>query len=218
MRVCHAAGELAEHIEEVSMTTPEVAFAMLALLMTPGPTNILLLVAGAETKGGSLFNLVPPAVWGYFLTVIPLSIFGEAMLSAVPWAHGVITAGAAVWVMMLALKMWRSTATFLSGDAAARPGIRGRDVFVTTLLNPKSLILGMVILPGDGLQAHLAVLFVVIVLTGTMWFLLGRTMRQGASTRLPALIRGNPETLIRQCGAVWLGFLSVLLVFGAFQV
>ena len=65
------------------MTLIELAFALLALLATPGPTNTLLALAGAQrVRRPLMLPLVELAA--YLATVVPLSIWGQHWLEATP--------------------------------------------------------------------------------------------------------------------------------------
>jgi threonine/homoserine/homoserine lactone efflux protein len=55
------------------MTGFELTVAVLVLLLTPGPTNSLMLLAGAERGLTGALRLIPAEVAGYLLTVLPLA-------------------------------------------------------------------------------------------------------------------------------------------------
>lgn len=69
------------------MTPPELSLAVLALLLTPGPTNALMLLAGAERGLAGAARLSPVALAGHFLTVLPLAVAGATALASV-WLGG----------------------------------------------------------------------------------------------------------------------------------
>lgn len=58
------------------MSPIEMTLAVLVLLLTPGPTNSLVLLAGAERGWLGALRLVPAELSGYLLTVLPLSLMG----------------------------------------------------------------------------------------------------------------------------------------------
>lgn len=183
------------------MTGTELALAILALLATPGPTNSLMLLAGAERGMGRALRLIPAELAGYLLTVIPLSLIGAAMLGDQPGLRMAVTLAAAVWVAVLAVRLWRVP---LSG--ADRPGVGARDLFVTTALNPKALIFGLVLLPSpDRLGANLALFALLVALVALLWAGLGAVLGG----------RGQPRALLvlRRLASIFLGVMSLLLVF-----
>jgi threonine/homoserine/homoserine lactone efflux protein len=62
------------------MSAPELALAILALLLTPGPTNSLMLLAGAERGLLRASRLIPAELMGYLTTVVPLALVGQSVL------------------------------------------------------------------------------------------------------------------------------------------
>jgi len=175
------------------MTLLQLSLALLALLLTPGPTNTLLAVAGIERGFRAGLRLVPAEVAGYLATTLPLALFGAAVMDDLPGARAVLTGIAALWVLWLAYQMWQRR------PEAAQGGVTGRRVFVTTLLNPKALIIGLILLPAAGVLWQGAALFVgLIAVVAALWAALGA-----------GLVRtGSAPRLLRRGAAVWLALLS----------
>ena len=90
------------------MTVPELTLAMLALLLTPGPTNSLVLLAGSERGLTGAARLIPVELAGYFLTVLPLALAGTTVLADHHGFRSGLTLAAAVWVAVLAVKLWQA--------------------------------------------------------------------------------------------------------------
>jgi threonine/homoserine/homoserine lactone efflux protein len=186
---------------EVMMSPLELSLAILALLVTPGPTNSLVLLAGAERGLRGAARLIPAELLGYLLTVIPLSIVGAAWLQRHPGLQATVTVAAAVWVAVLALRLWRLPAP--SGES---PSVGARALFVTTALNPKALIFGLVLLPSpDRLVANLASFVVLVIGVALGWAALGAALRGGGT--------GQPHALfwLRRLASVFLGGMSFVL-------
>ena len=142
------------------MSPIELTLAVLALLLTPGPTNTLVLLAGAERGLAGASRLIPAELSGYFLTVLPLVVLGGAFLDSHPQVRTLVVLAAAVWVAVLAVRLWR-----LPEQLAAGPTVGARALFVTTALNPKALIFGLVLLPSpDRLATNLAIFAGLVVL------------------------------------------------------
>ncbi|HVG48383.1 MAG TPA: LysE family transporter, partial [Rubellimicrobium sp.] len=133
------------------MTLTETALALLALLAAPGPTNTLLAVAGAERGWRPALRLTPFVPLGYLATTVPLALLGVGLLDAIPSARAAVTLLAAAWVFRLAVGMWRVP---LRKDGT--PAVTMGHVVVTTLLNPKALIFGLVLLPAADLSRLIA--------------------------------------------------------------
>jgi threonine/homoserine/homoserine lactone efflux protein len=173
------------------MTVPELTLAVLALLLTPGPTNSLMLLAGAERGLTGAARLIPTELAGYFLTVLPLALAGTTVLADHQGFRSGLTLAAAVWVAVLAVRLWRMPG----------PG------FVTTALNPKALIFGLVLLPSpDRLAANLALFAGLVVLVAVFWAGIGAALRAGGA--------GQPRAIcvLRRLASVWLAAISVILI------
>ena len=184
------------------MTHLDLTLAMLALLVTPGPTNTLMVLTGAERGLPRGLALIPAELAGYLLTVAPLTLAGAPLLQDLPQARAGLAVAAGLWVAVLALRLWR-----LPGADKGRPAVSAGQVFLTTLLNPKALIFGLVLLPSPSQAAsHLALFAGLVVAVAVLWVAAGAGLgrRQGRPSPLvPALRRG---------ASLWLGALSVALV------
>ena len=183
------------------MTALELTMAVLALLLTPGPTNALVLLAGAERGMPGALRLIPAELAGYLVTVVPLALAGTTVLADHYALRTALTLAAAVWVARLAVKLWH-----VPKDGASGRGVDGRALFVTTMLNPKSLIFGLVLLPSsDRLGANLAVFAGLVVLVAVLWAGIGAVLR--ARTGRP-----RAQVAVRRLASVWLAGLSLVLL------
>ncbi|MFO1130876.1 MAG: LysE family transporter [Hyphomicrobiales bacterium] len=179
---------------------PTLAFclSLLALLFAPGPTNALLALAGAETGAARTLRLLPVVFAAYAITVLPLAALGEDLMRQQHMVRAGVTFVAALWVAWMAVALWRQPAP----DAAADPG-RGRALrmFITTLINPKAFIIGLVLIPAQASRGTALVLFFsVLAAAAVAWSLLGAALQ--TQRRLP---------LLRRVCAGWLGLLAVML-------
>ncbi|WP_248298098.1 hypothetical protein [Tabrizicola sp. YIM 78059] len=183
------------------MTLPELTLAVIALLVTPGPTNTLMLVAGAERGLAGAARLIPAELAGYLTPILPLALVGATVLAAWPGLHAAVTLTAGMWVAVLAVRLWGLPATGEVGPVDARA------VFVTTALNPKALIFGLVILPSpERLGANLTIFAGLVVAVALLWATTGAALRGGS--------RGQPRALhlLRRLASVWLGAVSLVLI------
>jgi threonine/homoserine/homoserine lactone efflux protein len=191
------------------MTTIELTLAIAALLITPGPTNTLLAVAGAERGLVRALQLIPAELAGYLTTVTPLALLGGTLLAGAPELRPVITAAAALWICWLALGFWQKSRPATVDDVGAvetAPAVTAFKVFVTTLLNPKALIFGLALLPaGPSLPAAFVNFVVQIVIVATLWAGFGHLLRQADRSRA-----GLPAWLYR-LAAGWLVIVAALL-------
>ena len=94
------------------------------------------------------------------------------------------------YLLYVATRLWR---TSLDLNRPTRP-VGPKEVFLTTLLNPKGLILAVVVFPAEAAQLiTFGAIFALIVLaTGLAWFVLGRGLamaagRTGLVSRLGSL-------------------------------
>jgi threonine/homoserine/homoserine lactone efflux protein len=183
------------------MSLLEFSLAVLALLLTPGPTNSLMLLAGAERGLLRASRLIPAELAGYLATVIPLALVGQSVLDAWPGLRTAVALAAAVWVALLALRLWRLP------DVTTGTTVTTRDLFVTTAMNPKALIFGLVLLPSPNqFGGNLGIFAGLVVAVALLWASLGALLRGG--------VFGQPRALflLRRLASVVLGAMSVLLV------
>lgn len=190
------------------METTRFTLAVLALLLTPGPTNTLLALAGMQEGLARAARLVPAELLAYLLVVLPLAAAGGALLARASLLAGAVTLGAALWVMWLAARLWRMPDAWTGhGDVTAR------RVFVTTLLNPKAPIFGLVLLPpasAAGFPAHLGIFVACVATVAGLWAG-GGALAAWRGRGAPA---GRAQLCVRRIAAAWLALLSVGLAAG----
>ena len=176
--------------------TLEFALALAALLLAPGPTNTLLALAGAERGWAATARLLPVVGLAYAASVLPLALAGEVVIPEGTALRNVVTLMAALWVAALAVRLWR-----LPRQGMAAAAVSGRTLFITTLVNPKGHIIGLVLLPGQAsLAASLALFTLVLAAASAFWMALGTQMARQA--RMP---------LLRRVSATWLGLVALWL-------
>lgn len=177
------------------MMSVEFALALALLLLTPGPTNTLIALAGAERGFLGALRLVPVEVAAYGLVTLPLAMAGNQYLAD----HGPLRVGltliAAVWVAYLAVRLWR-----LPADAMGPGQNSALKLFTTTLTNPKGLVIGLVLLPSQASLGWAAAGFLAILLAvSAFWAGLGSLIAGGTSLK----------PLARRACAGWLGVLAL---------
>ncbi len=175
----------------------------LALLLTPGPTNTLLLIGGA-TNGLKRSLWLPPAeMLGYLAAIHILAFSIGSFVHQSPVAQLTLRLVLALYLAWLALRLWRSPQTSLP-EQVVTPG----RVFLVTLLNPKALIFAFIIMPPLSAGRWAAAVPYLIALCGLIaaaslcWISLGAAIRSG---RILAI---GPK-LIQRLGSI------VLIVFAA---
>ncbi|GAA4161138.1 LysE family translocator [Shinella granuli] len=175
--------------------------AILALLLTPGPTNTLLTVGAAARGFRSSLPLLIGELAGYLAVVVPLATIAASLLEGRPALASALRLAAALWVLFLAIRLWRVSAIQKNPDSAS--AVTVGQVFLTTLLNPKAPIIGLVIMPhGPLAQIAPAIgLFSLLVAgAGTSFLVLGSLIG-----RAPVL---SPQ-LVYRVAAICLGVFSL---------
>lgn len=162
------------------------AVALGLLLLTPGPTNTLLAIAGAARKRGWGLCCIGAELAGYLTTVLPVHFLAAPLLEAHPDLARAVTGLAALWVLALSLRLWTS-----EPDFAGHETVTPRLVYVTTVLNPKGLVIALALLPGTldaNLLACLGVMLVLVPAIAGLWLTLGGTLIRVAGERHPLLV------------------------------
>lgn len=182
-------------------------FATLTLAV-PGPTNALLAVAGTAAGLRRAAHLALVAVLGYGIAVLVLVHVAAPIVAEVPFAGRVLRLAAAAVLVQVALTLWRM------------PSAAGRDcrpvgwghVFATTLLNPKALVLAMLVMPEDApvpfaLRPETAVLPVLAAAVSLMWIAIGSAMRANSC----------PAKWIERGGAIVLSSFAAIITVSALR-
>lgn len=185
------------------MDQTALAFALAALLLTPGPTNTLMALAGAERAPLRMPPLILAEIAAYLAVTVPLALAGAVVLAAVPVVKPVLTGVAAIWVACLAYRLWR-----LPEVTPDSPAVSVRRVFVTTLVNPKALVVGLALLPSSHpLGPRVALFVLLIALVALLWAAIGAWLASGT--------RADRQPVLRRLAAGWLGLLAVGLAASA---
>jgi threonine/homoserine/homoserine lactone efflux protein len=186
--------------------TPTVFLVSLfALLLSPGPTNTLIAIGGATRGFLRALPLIGAEIAGYLLVITPLALAGRPLLEAHPDLSTAVRLAAAAWVMFLAFKLWQKPR-----DADQVGLVTFRRVFVTTLLNPKGLVIGLALLPATtplGLLPWLGLFVLTVLVVASSWIAAGAVLGRATAGQLPPLVRRG--------AAGYLGFVAVGLAASA---
>jgi threonine/homoserine/homoserine lactone efflux protein len=158
------------------VTPFQFTLAILLLLATPGPTNTLMALGGYERGWVRALPLVFGEIGGYLTVVVPVATLAAPFFEAYPHAALLAKFAAALWIVYLSSRLWFA-------DRRSRPSasISLRQVFVTTILNPKALIIALVIMPHAGLidlMPWLGIFTFLTLLAANTWIAFGRLLRQ----------------------------------------
>ncbi|MER8760548.1 hypothetical protein NKH69_34170 [Mesorhizobium sp. M0976] len=177
--------------------------AVLALLLAPGPTNTLMALAAAQKGPRRVLRLLPSELLGYLTTILPLAALGNWLFERWPDVGVTLKVAAAIWVMYLAVKLW---GVRLGGGGNAE--VTALRVYITTVLNPKTLIFGLVLLPvpvDAQFLPKLALLCLSATAVALIWGLAGALTQVGKAgeTRL---------RIAHRIASIWLALVSFALL------
>lgn len=157
------------------MTSPTLfILAIVILLFTPGPTNTLLWASGASVGVRRSLHLLVAELLGYLASILLVLLIYESILQRVPYVERVLAVAAGIYICFLAFKMWGR-----SGELAAGQEMSSfRKVLIVTLLNPKSFVFALTIIPlgHPYLHWYFLALSVCILLIGLSWIGLGHVV------------------------------------------
>lgn len=190
------------------MSYPAFVSAVFILLVSPGPTNTLMGLASARNRLWLVPRLLPAELFGYLTTILPLTWLGEALISRWPETALVLRVAAAIWVMYLAIALW------MAGNKDLTYGsVTAQRIYLTTTLNPKALVFGLVLLPPPTAPDFLPKLLIFVALASIaamIWGVIGRLTQVGA--RSPSRL-----IVLQRAASVWLAIVSCTVVAGLFQ-
>ena len=168
---------------------------VLAILATPGPTNTLLWSSGALHGLRASLHLLLAEITGYLLSISAMRVLGEPLFKSEPLFGTLLKLAVAAYLVLQAWRLWRNPQA--SPQTSPR-SVGLRQVFTTTLLNPKSAVFAFGVLPPFSDAAGALPYFLIFITTvpfiGSLWIILGHSVR---ATRMgmPALRRLSAAAL-----------------------
>jgi threonine/homoserine/homoserine lactone efflux protein len=179
------------------------ALAVITILGTPGPTNTLLATSGAAVGIRRSLPLVPAEAAGYLIAILTLGLLLGPVVAAAPWLAMALRVLVGAYLLLLAVKLWRSGRVALGARALVSPG----QVFLTTLLNPKALILALGIIPFASPLAfrYVGGFLLLLVAISLAWVSLGAVLGGIAGSR-------GRAGLVPRFGAAAVGLFAALIL------
>lgn len=156
------------------------------LLATPGPTNTLLLAAGARRGVAASLDLVVAELAGYLLAVTGWTLIGRPWIAQVPAVQPAFKICGAAYLLWCAARFLRQ-----SEVTVANGGYSAGRVLRVTLLNPKALIVAFVLLADRSLLAGLGTFALVAVPIALGWLFAGERLGHAAGDRLSGVAVGR---------------------------
>ena len=159
------------------MVTLSFIATSILVLLTPGPTNTVLAACGA-TMGFRRAALLPIAeATGYVIAISSFAIFA-ALAQDDHALLAVVRLAAAAWLIYSACRLWR---TPFDPDPAIRD-TAFRRVLLTTIVNPKAMLVGTILIPagvGTAAPAWIATYAALSTVAGLGWVTLGSLLPLG---------------------------------------
>lgn len=185
------------------LNTAAFILPTLALLLAPGPTNALVALSAAHRRS-RLLPVTAAALAGYCAAVVPLALLGAQLVARWPQAPALFKLVGAVWLLVVAAGLWRAPIAATDPQGPSAGSVTTRAVFLTTLTNPKALVVALVLLPafGDpGFAPRLALFAAAVIASALVWGAFGRLLGAGP---------GGPRRagLLGRAAAVWLAMVS----------
>ena len=159
------------------------ALAVLAVLGTPGPTNSLLATAGATAGLRRSLPLIAAEAAGYTLAILTIGLLLGPVLAGAPLLAMALRIAVGAYLLLLAVRLWRRGGAALATGVVIMP----RQVFVTTLLNPKAIVFALGILPfaaGPGVwPPYMLGFLALLVAVAIAWITAGALLGAAAGRR-----------------------------------
>jgi threonine/homoserine/homoserine lactone efflux protein len=185
---------------------PLFALAVAAILVTPGPTNALLCTSAGLVGVRRSLRLIPAEIAGYLIAIAALQMVGGPLMAAVPSFGLTLRIVLVFYLLLLAWRLWHADA------AVARlnvPVVTVGQVFLTTVLNPKSLVFAFAVFPPfDGLVEALPYAGVFVLTVGIVaigWIGFGAMLRRGGGNEMPRILPRVAAVALCTMGAVIAG-------------
>lgn len=173
------------------MSFASFVIAAIMVLITPGPTNTILAASGAAMGWRRAMVLPVAEAAGYLVAVTAYLVLVQSfadVAAAMPVMKGI----AAVWLLFSAWKLWNQPADAIATEKSAAM----RRVFLTTLLNPKAMLVGAILIPAmsPGLRSGAVASFLCLsLIAGAVWTVCGSSLPKAIrphAYRLAAVVIG----------------------------
>ena len=155
------------------------ASSVLLLLILPGPTNTLLATSGATVGFRRSLLLLVGELSGYLVSIFLIQfVLGPAMAKA-PATALLLRVAAGAYLLVLSIRLW------ITPFLVSRAVISLRQLFVTTLLNPKAFVFALVIIPFSSPRPlrYVALFAAMVPVIGALWIALGALLGRGTQPR-----------------------------------
>jgi len=176
--------------------------AMLAVLLIPGPTNALLASATHQHGVPKTITFIPIEWLGYLYGISLWALFIHLFDPIWPAIGAILHTASLLYVLWMAFHLWKGS--HLQKHDQHHQHIRKRQLFISTLKNPKKVLLASGIFPSETWnsieQAALvfAVFSLILIPVSIFWMLFGRALLAGSLVGIKAdhLYKGSAMLLL----------------------
>ena len=186
---------------------------VVAILLTPGPTNTLLASSGIQVGWRKSFRLIPAEAFGYLFAISAWGLLIGKVSLYMPFLPTLLKLFSAAYIIYLAIKLWR-TASVDTGFNT--PAIRTYELFIATLFNPKALLFASAIFPAitwrneQYFALHMLTFLLLIIPIACFWIFIGSVL---ASNKIRWLNQTNLQktaSLVLMSFSIPLGYSALL--------
>ncbi|APR71727.1 MULTISPECIES: LysE family translocator [Acinetobacter] len=176
--------------------------AMLAVLLIPGPTNAMLASATHQQGVPKTLVFIPVEWLGYIYGISLWALFIHLFEPIWPAFDVMLHIGSLLYVLWMAFHLWKSS--HLQKHDQRHQHIRPTQLFVSTLKNPKTVLLAAGIFPAEAWNSvqNAAIVFtifsLILIPVSIFWMVFGRALLTGSFAGIKAdhLYKGSAMLLI----------------------
>ena len=176
--------------------------AMIAVLLIPGPTNALLASSTHQQGFVKTMSFIPVEWLGYTYGIGLWALFIHLFDPIWPALHLILHVCSVIYVLWLAFHLWKSS--HLQKHYQNHQQIKTYQLFLSTLKNPKTLLLAAGIFPDETWNSVentawvLGVFTLVLIPVSLSWMMFGRALLTGSLIGIKAdhLYKGSAMLLI----------------------
>jgi threonine/homoserine/homoserine lactone efflux protein len=152
-------------------------------------------------------RLIAAEIVGYMISIVTLGLTLGPATHAAPGLLMVLRLAAGVYLVVLALRLWRQEGP---GLVSARSAVGPAQIFVATLLNPKAVILALGVVPFGAAytRVYLLALCLLIILTALVWIAAGVRLGKAVEWR-------GWGWIVPRLSAIGVGTFALLFLYAA---
>jgi len=177
-------------------------FAIVAVLLIPGPSNAFLANVAHHQGPLKSLKLIPIEILGYVYGISLWALIIHLSMPTWPMLLHILHFISALYVIWLAFHLWKST--HLEKQRQSYPDLKPRQLFLSILKNPKTILFAVGIFPAETWNSfeNYAVVFGIFILclipSTLFWIYFGRALLAGEWYGLNAnqLYKGSALLLV----------------------